>query len=81
LSGSTLYGTTQGGGTNQDGIVYSIPVTGGPITTLFNFNGTNNGKWLYGDLTLIGSTLYGTAQQGGANNDGVLFSMPITLRW
>ena len=41
LSGSTLYGMTYGGGTNGDGNIFSMPVTGGTPTTLLSFNGTN----------------------------------------
>ena len=34
-------GRPVGGGTNGDGTVFSIPVTGGTPTTLLSFNGTN----------------------------------------
>ena len=65
------------GGTSNDGTIFSIPVTGGTPTDLVSFNGTNGGE-PYGDLTLIGSTLYGTTAGGGANNDGTVFSIPVT---
>ena len=76
LSGSTLYGMTEVGGTNQDGTVFSIPVGGGIPTTLFNFDGTH-GQYPVGDLTLSGSTLYGMTWYGGTNNDGTVFSLPV----
>ena len=38
LSGSTLYGTTIGGGANGEGTVFSVPVTGGSPTTLATFS-------------------------------------------
>ena len=42
LSGSTLYGTTfVGGGPNDYGTVFSMPVTGGTPTTLFVFDLTH----------------------------------------
>ena len=41
LSGSTLYGMTTYGGANNDGTIFSIPVTGGTPTTLLSFNGTD----------------------------------------
>jgi uncharacterized repeat protein (TIGR03803 family) len=76
LAGSTLYGTTYEGGANNDGNVFSIPVTGGAPTVLSSFNGTN-GRYPQGSLTLSadGSTLYGTTLEGGANNEGTVFSM------
>jgi len=85
LSGSTLYGTTNSGGPTYsdsansigDGTVFSVPITGGDPTVLASFNGTN-GNGPFGNLTLIGSTLYGTTNSGGANGDGTVFSVPTT---
>jgi uncharacterized repeat protein (TIGR03803 family) len=80
LSGNTLYGTTEGGGASGasgDGTVFSVPVTGGTVTTLVSFNGTN-GNDPFDGLTLSGNTLYGTTYDGGANNDGTVFSVPVT---
>ena len=77
--GSTLYGVTSVGGLQGDGIVFSMPVTGGAPTILAEFNGTN-GSDPSGNLTLSadGSTLYGTSNSGGANNDGTIFSLPVS---
>ena len=75
--GSTLYGIANEGGANSNGTVFSISVTGGTPTTLFNFSG-NNGQGPTGDLTLSGSTLYGTTGDGGANNKGSIFSIPVS---
>ena len=78
LSGSTLYGMTTAGGTNNDyGTIFSIPVSGGTPTTLFNFDGTH-GYWPHGSLTLSGSTLYGMTGEGGRNSDGTIFSIPAS---
>jgi uncharacterized repeat protein (TIGR03803 family) len=82
LSGSTLYGTTNGGGANNAGTVYSIPTTGGSPNTLVTFN-IANGYEPYGELTLLGSTLYGTTEYGGAgggllgNGYGIVYSVPV----
>ncbi|MGA2253320.1 MAG: autotransporter-associated beta strand repeat-containing protein, partial [Thermoguttaceae bacterium] len=83
LSGSTFYGTTAWGGPNYNGnyssgygTVFSIPITGGTITTLSQFNGTN-GSTPYG-LALSGSTLYGVTAGGGSSGDGTVFSIRIT---
>jgi uncharacterized repeat protein (TIGR03803 family) len=78
LIGSTLYGTTQYGGANNDGVVFSIPLAGGTPTILGSFSGTANGANPRGDLTLVGSTFYGTTSAGGANGDGGIFSIPLT---
>jgi uncharacterized repeat protein (TIGR03803 family)/autotransporter-associated beta strand protein len=85
--GSTLYGGTALGGSTNDGVVFSEPVTGGtPPTTLVSFTGTGTsvapgsapGLGVYDKLLRIGSTLYGTTLDGGANNDGEVFSVPTT---
>ena len=59
LGGSTLYGTTGYGGANSEGVVFSLPLSGGSPTVLASFNGTNGGYTQSG-LTLVGNTLYGT---------------------
>ena len=82
--GSTLYGTTGWGGNMSlnngfgDGNVFSLPVGGGTPTTLFNCGGIL-GEHPLGSLTLSadGSTLYGMTQEGGANGDGTVFSIPV----
>ena len=56
---------TSSGGTNNDGTVFSIPVSGGTPTTLFSFDGTH-GDDPWGSLMLNGSTLYGMTYDGGA---------------
>jgi len=45
-----------------------------PLTVLATFNRTN-GADPQGNLTLIGSTLYGVTGYGGAHNAGAVFSM------
>lgn len=84
LSGSTLYGMTNIGGMDQsayggmgDGAIFSEPVTGGTPTMLFDFDLTHGVRPWYGNLALGGSTLYGMTPEGGANNDGVIFSEPV----
>jgi uncharacterized repeat protein (TIGR03803 family) len=74
--GSTLYGTTYQGGVNNDGTVFSVPITGGTPTVLASFNGTNGMNPGVG-LTLSGNTLYGTTTYGGAYSHGTVFSVPL----
>jgi uncharacterized repeat protein (TIGR03803 family) len=78
LSGNTLYGTTYAGGTSNNGTVFSLPLSGGTPTILTNFNGSN-GWYPSGNLILSadGTTLFGTTSEGGAYNDGVVFSLPV----
>ncbi len=52
-------------------------VTPSDFQTLLSFNGTNGG-FPNGSLTLSGSTLYGMTEDGGANGDGTIFSIPVT---
>jgi uncharacterized repeat protein (TIGR03803 family) len=59
------------------GTVFSVPMSGGPITTLAQFNGTN-GYEPQADMMLFGSTLYGTTTDGGIHGQGNIFSIPIT---
>ncbi|HTU25864.1 MAG TPA: hypothetical protein VMF30_10730, partial [Pirellulales bacterium] len=47
------------------------------LTTLASFNGTN-GATPTGDLTLSGSTLYGTTSLGGQYSQGTVFSISTT---
>ena len=82
--GSALYGMTYQGGNMSlngglgDGTVFSMRVGGGTPTPLFSFDGTH-GTNPVGSLILSpnGSTLYGVAQEGGSDNDGTVFSMPV----
>jgi uncharacterized repeat protein (TIGR03803 family) len=47
------------------------------IITLASFNGSNGANPQAG-LAVSGSTLFGTAYTGGANNSGTVFSLPVT---
>jgi uncharacterized repeat protein (TIGR03803 family) len=78
LAGSTLYGVTEWGGANGEGTIFSVPATGGPITTLYTFDGTK-GADPTGNLTLSadGTTLFGTTSSGGSGNTGTIFSFPV----
>ena len=59
LSGSTFYGMTYNGGTNNDGVIFQISTNGTGYTILHQFGSTpSDGQNPAGDLTLSGSTLY-----------------------
>jgi len=79
LSGSTLYGTTENGGTN-DGIVFKVNINGSGYSKLHTFSGlvsntNSDGANPLAGLVLSGSTLYGTTSRGGTNGNGTLFAI------
>lgn len=75
LNGSALFGTTKSGGDNDLGTIFSINTNGTGFTLLHEFaGGANDGEQPH-DLTLSGSTLFGTTLHGGNNNDGTIFSI------
>jgi uncharacterized repeat protein (TIGR03803 family) len=80
LSGNTLYGTTQAGGTNGNGVVFAIN-TNGTETPLYSFSLTNgasansDGANPISVLVLSGNTLYGTTEFGGAHGNGTVFAI------
>jgi uncharacterized repeat protein (TIGR03803 family) len=76
--GSTLFGMSGAGGTNDMGTIFSISVGGGTPTTLFNFDQTN-GSYPNGSLTLSAdcSTLFGMTLRGGDYDAGVVFALSI----
>jgi uncharacterized repeat protein (TIGR03803 family) len=81
VSGSTLYGTTYySGASGGVGSIYSVNADGSGYTTLHTFAGgaSDGSKPLGGELTLVGSTLYGMAPHGGTGSstrDGVAFKI------
>ncbi|HWC61420.1 MAG TPA: choice-of-anchor tandem repeat GloVer-containing protein [Verrucomicrobiae bacterium] len=83
LSGDTLYGTTEAGGTGGSGTIFSIKTNGTGFTNLYSFSPRGNflfptnsdGAGPYGELVLSGNTLYGTAASGGPRLYGTAFAI------
>jgi uncharacterized repeat protein (TIGR03803 family) len=83
LSGNTLYGTTESGGTNGNGAIFSLNTNGTGFVKLYSFTGytgffpsvNSDGANPYAGLILSGSTLYGTAFNGGTNGFGTVFAI------
>jgi uncharacterized repeat protein (TIGR03803 family) len=67
----TLYGTTEGGGANNYGTLFSCSLNGN-VTVIHNFSGTD-GEYPYGNVIEANDTLYGVTYGGGANTYGVIF--------
>jgi uncharacterized repeat protein (TIGR03803 family) len=73
LSGDTLYGTAdEGGSAASYGTVFAVETNGTGFTTVHTFHGANGEAWPYGGLVLSGNTLYGTAL-GPENSSGAVF--------
>lgn len=73
--GSTFYGTTNSGGSNGGGVLYSMNADGSGYKVLRNFS--QDGAVPMGNLALDGSTLYGMTSNGGGNQNGVIYSISL----
>jgi uncharacterized repeat protein (TIGR03803 family) len=71
-----LYGMTGSGGTYGNGTIYSINTDGSGHTVLHSFNsGLTDGGSPFGDLLSYNNVFYGMTYGGGANSQGVIFSI------
>jgi uncharacterized repeat protein (TIGR03803 family) len=69
----TLYGTTDNGGANGGGTVFSLDPKTGAERVVYSFCSQQNcadGEQPYGAVIDVNGTLYGTTFTGGANNCG-----------
>jgi hypothetical protein len=76
-----LFGTTQSGGANGDGVVFEIPKTAagfGAAVTLYTFTGGSDGANPSTLLEDASGDLIGTASNGGSNGVGTVFEIPKT---
>jgi uncharacterized repeat protein (TIGR03803 family) len=70
-----LYGTTQYGGTANIGVVFKLS-PGGKETVLHSFTGGSDGVYPYAGLYRdAAGNLYGTTENGGTANLGVVFKI------
>ena len=79
-SDGNLYGTTEKGGTNNDGVIFKLPTSGGTPTTLYTFSAESNtvnteGYNPNGNLIQVGSNFYGLAFRGGSGGSGTFFEL------
>ena len=75
LSGNTLYGTAEAGGSWGAGTVFAVNTDGTGFTNLDNFTDGSDGANPLAGLILSGNTLYGTAQLGGSSGNGTVFAV------
>jgi uncharacterized repeat protein (TIGR03803 family) len=76
-----LFGTTYLGGAQGCGTVFEVRSGSGVISTLYSFNGGNDGANPVAGPTLgPNGSIYGTTLKGGANGYGTVFKLtPIDL--
>jgi uncharacterized repeat protein (TIGR03803 family) len=84
LSGNTLYGTANGGGSSSNGMVFAVNTDGTGFTNLHSFTAASgpyphyinsDGAYPGAGLILSGNTLYGMARQGGSSGGGTVFAV------
>jgi uncharacterized repeat protein (TIGR03803 family) len=75
LSGNTLYGTAQYGGSSGRGTVFGLNTDGMGFTNLHSFTGGSDGASPDAGLVLAGNILYGTTYGGGSSGHGTVFSI------
>jgi uncharacterized repeat protein (TIGR03803 family) len=86
-SGSMLYGTASGGGTNGNGTLFKLSVDGTGFKVIYTFSAfdrwgggcafcAGNGDGVQPDsLVVSGGTLYGATHSGGTGGDGTIFEI------
>lgn len=76
LSGNTLYGTTANyGGLGACGTIFSIHTDGTDYATLYSFTNGNDGGYPFAGLIVSDNVLYGTSNDGGTSDNGVVFAI------
>jgi uncharacterized repeat protein (TIGR03803 family) len=76
LSGNTLFGTTEYGGSGGNGTIFSVDTNGANFAVLHNFAAdVSQGNNRKTGLALSGNTLCGMATTGGSQGQGTIFSL------
>jgi uncharacterized repeat protein (TIGR03803 family) len=76
---NVLYGTTQYGGVNNTGTVYTYDTVNGTEAVLYGFGvfGGVDGYRPASQLLVAAGGIYGTTQAGGASNNGAIFRIAL----
>jgi uncharacterized repeat protein (TIGR03803 family) len=69
-----FYGTTSGGGVNNNGVFFQI-TSAGAFTPLYYFNNGTDGSQPRATLTSANGVFYGTTYAGGSDGKGVVFGI------
>jgi uncharacterized repeat protein (TIGR03803 family) len=72
-----IYGTTQLGGTNNAGTVFTMTPSG-VLTTLHSFSGPDGAYPTAGVVRAADGRVYGVATYGGSNGHGTVYSIDAT---
>lgn len=78
LSGSTLFGFTSTGGSNDYGVIFSVNTDGSGYNVVHHFSGPSNTDGNtphHGYLTLLDDTIIRPMLNGGASGQGTIFSV------
>lgn len=78
LQADTLYSTTQEGLSPSHGMLFSMNTNGGSFTPLHVFTNGIDGAYPYTGVIASGGVLYGTALNGGAIGDGVVYAFNLS---
>jgi uncharacterized repeat protein (TIGR03803 family) len=73
-----LYGVNYGGGSGNQGNVFSYDLATGVERTLYSFNGQTDGIGPSSGPICSGNSIYGTTWSGGANNYGMVYAVDRT---
>ena len=77
--GGLFYGTTENGGSNNNGTIFQMDTSTDPptVTLLHSFDPNVSGEGIFPVAALVenGGVLYGTTQQGGNSGFGTIFSI------
>lgn len=69
-----IYGTTLSGGSGNGGVIYEYDLSSSTYSVVFNYTAASTGNQPVGGIVQASNgKIYGTTNQGGANNVGVLF--------
>ncbi len=79
LSNGFFYGTTYNGGANGDGTIYEFNANTNSITKIADFNGTNGTNPVASLVAGSNGFFYGTTAYGGANNDGDIYNIQLSV--
>ena len=75
LSGGTIFGTTESGGSSGGGTVFGLNTNGSGYTILHSFTNNPDGYNPNGGLVVSSGILYGTTMKGGSGTNGTVFAM------
>jgi uncharacterized repeat protein (TIGR03803 family) len=74
-SNGDLFGTTDMGGTSNDGTVFELPAGSGTINTLASFDNGSNSANPGGVILDANGNLFGTTMSAGSQQDGSVFEL------